>query len=157
MTVPRRILVAVDGSAGADRALGFALELAEAVGASSSPCTPSGCCRTSTAGRSGRPKASANVSSSASKRPGARGLGTSPVVSRCLLVDGSPVPARLSTAAEVDADLIVVGSRGSGSLPGLLLGSTSRQLVEHADRRRGRRPAGDARDGWPLRAWASTD
>ncbi|MGC1420671.1 MAG: universal stress protein [Acidimicrobiales bacterium] len=34
--------------------------------------------------------------------------------------------------APVEADLIVVGSRGQGQHPGLLLGSTSLELVQHS-------------------------
>ncbi|RVH85207.1 universal stress protein, partial [Sinorhizobium medicae] len=39
----------------------------------------------------------------------------------------------LAVADEVDADLIVVGSRGLGGLRGLLVGSVSQKVVQHAD------------------------
>lgn len=51
---------------------------------------------------------------------------------RCELVYGPPVPAILRIAKADRADLIVVGSRGVGGFNGLLLGSTSSQLVQHA-------------------------
>jgi nucleotide-binding universal stress UspA family protein len=51
---------------------------------------------------------------------------------RLLFVDGAPVPVLLSTAESEAIDIIVVGSRGVGGFPELLLGSTSHQLAEHA-------------------------
>lgn len=50
----------------------------------------------------------------------------------CELRDGNPVTVLLATADEVGADLIVVGSRGLGGFPELLLGSTSTQVAQHA-------------------------
>lgn len=51
---------------------------------------------------------------------------------RALLVDGPPADALLATAAEVDAEFIVVGSRGTGKEQ--VLGSTSHHVVHHTDR-----------------------
>jgi nucleotide-binding universal stress UspA family protein len=48
------------------------------------------------------------------------------------LLDGSPVDVVLRAAAEADAGLIVVGRRGIGGRPELLLGSTAHQIVEHS-------------------------
>lgn len=45
---------------------------------------------------------------------------------------GSPARAVVEAAADLDADLVVVGSRGLGGLRGRVLGSVSRQVVEHA-------------------------
>ena len=56
------------------------------------------------------------------------------VRSRTELRDGSPVTVLLAVADEVDADLLVVGRRGAGGFPGLLLGSTSSQLAQHSSR-----------------------
>jgi nucleotide-binding universal stress UspA family protein len=53
---------------------------------------------------------------------------------RTELRDGSPVSVLLAVADDVDADLVVVGSRGVGGFPGLLLGSTSAQLAQHSGR-----------------------
>jgi nucleotide-binding universal stress UspA family protein len=50
------------------------------------------------------------------------------------LRDGNAVTVLLTLADELDADLIVVGSRGVGGFPQLLLGSTSTQLAQHAHR-----------------------
>jgi nucleotide-binding universal stress UspA family protein len=47
-----------------------------------------------------------------------------------VLAMGGPAAAILETAA--DADLVVVGSRGFGGFRGLLLGSVSQQVAQHA-------------------------
>lgn len=49
------------------------------------------------------------------------------------LVDGPPVDVLLRTARRLDAALLVVGRRGAGGRPELLLGSTAHQVVEHSD------------------------
>jgi nucleotide-binding universal stress UspA family protein len=59
-------------------------------------------------------------------------LGEAGVRCRRLLRDGSPMNVLLALAEEEDADLIVVGSRGMGGYPELLLGSTSTQVAQHA-------------------------
>ena len=51
---------------------------------------------------------------------------------QCLLRDGSAVPVLLAVSDEVGADLVVVGSRGLGGYPELLLGSTSTQVAQNA-------------------------
>ena len=51
---------------------------------------------------------------------------------QCLLRDGSAVPVLLAVSDEVGADLIVVGSRGLGGYPELLLGSSSTQVAQNA-------------------------
>jgi nucleotide-binding universal stress UspA family protein len=51
---------------------------------------------------------------------------------RCVLQDGNPVDVVLDVIEEVGADLVVLGSRGIGDDPMLLLGSTSAQVAQHA-------------------------
>jgi nucleotide-binding universal stress UspA family protein len=47
-------------------------------------------------------------------------------------VGGHPAAEILEAAADEEIDLIVIGSRGRGRLPGLLLGSVSQELATHA-------------------------
>ncbi|HET6916331.1 MAG TPA: universal stress protein [Acidimicrobiales bacterium] len=61
-------------------------------------------------------------------------LAESGVPHRMLCLDGPPVRVLLDVAAQEDADVIVVGTRGAGGFAELLLGSTSHQLAEHATR-----------------------
>lgn len=48
------------------------------------------------------------------------------------LIDGPPVDVLLRVAGDVDAGTIVIGRRGIGGRPELLLGSTAHQVIEHA-------------------------
>lgn len=48
------------------------------------------------------------------------------------LIEGSPAEAIISVAQTRKSDVIVMGSRGMGKLGGLLLGSTSQNVVSHA-------------------------
>ena len=67
----------------------------------------------------------------------ARGAWSEPLVEagvthEVVLHDGSPVDVVLDVAEEVGADLVVLGSRGIGGSPALLLGSTSTQVAQRA-------------------------
>ena len=56
------------------------------------------------------------------------------LVSRCntILKNGNPAKMILQHAEESEADLIVIGSRGNGSIVSLVLGSVSLNVVQHA-------------------------
>ena len=48
------------------------------------------------------------------------------------ILEASPAEAIISVATTRKCDVIVMGSRGRGTLAGLLLGSTSQKVVAHA-------------------------
>ncbi len=53
---------------------------------------------------------------------------------RSQVVEGHPAHVIVAVAREEDASMIVAGSRGRGGFSELLLGSVSHQLTHHADR-----------------------
>jgi nucleotide-binding universal stress UspA family protein len=61
-------------------------------------------------------------------------LTSSGVPYRLLCLNGPPVPVLLAVGESEQADVVVVGSRGAGGFAELLLGSTSHQVAEHSAR-----------------------
>lgn len=135
MTAPRTILVGVDGSVDSQRALQWAAELAEALGAEVVAVHALGLLshlgkrqsEKATPAQEDRDEVRALLESDWTAV-----LRSSGVPHRCLVLDGNPVTALMAAAEEQNADLLVVGPRGTGGFPGLQLGSTSHQLLQHS-------------------------
>ena len=128
----RNILVAYDGSEGAEAALGQAAELARGSGAALTLVQSTEHSEDSIVGRArrqheehadGRARQSLDHAI-ASLDPE---LGASPWV-----VGGPPARSIIAVADEIRADLIVTGSRGLGRLARAMLGSTSSELAGNA-------------------------
>lgn len=132
-----RIMVAIDGSPDANRALDAAAELAEATGAELVILNIGGEISSaelrrlaSSDGDLGkRLKAIAgDILKQAGKR--AERLGVDAVSLQCEW--GDPAETIIATAKRDKADVIVVGRRGRGRLSGLLLGSVSQKVASLA-------------------------
>lgn len=150
----RKIVVGVDGSSGAQRALDWALDEARLHGAAldvlhvyeppveNLAIMPGGVAGGSTGylhtlGVSDEERAeyrerakrwAEDVVDKMLERTSAAGV----TVLRKAIADRRP--ARALLAASEDADLLVVGSRGLGGFRGLLMGSVSQQVASHARR-----------------------
>ncbi|MDA8072623.1 MAG: universal stress protein [Actinomycetota bacterium] len=114
----RRVVVGLDGSVDAGRALAWAAALVADAGGELVAVHVTGLL--------------ARAHAEAAMQPWCAPLQDAGVALRCMVVDGNPVLALVQAAAEVGADMVVVGKRGSGGFPGLQLGSTSQELVAHA-------------------------
>ena len=132
----RSILAAVDGSAASADALDMALWLAHETGAAVtaiavSPLLPlplrGGTATAVTRGWDERKPE--DVLEAARQRAAHAGLQIDALVS-----SGEPAAAICAAAEQLDADLVVVGSRGRGSVSAALLGSVSRDIVTRASR-----------------------
>ena len=136
---PRAIVVGVDGSERSGRAVALAAEMAAASGAAltaviawhlevvdgvvvTEPGTP----RWDAVEQRYAARAHQVVDPVAARHPG--------VTMDVRVVHGTAPVALHDVADELDADRVVVGSRGVGGFRGLLLGSVSRRVVEKAGR-----------------------
>ena len=132
MTPIRTIAVGIDGSPDAESALRWAARLAHELGARLAVVHAAGLLEHA-AGRAGPPgpPGLAGLEETAMRLAAAEGLGGDRI--RWYPSDGDPCSVLLRAAEPpVDADMLVVGSRGQGKHAGLLLGSTSLELAEHA-------------------------
>jgi nucleotide-binding universal stress UspA family protein len=136
----KRILVATDGSEGADRAVDYAAHLAKDTGAElmivnviGAYGLPDKVLRAFTQGQHAwldelLESLSAKMLTNARDR--ARGVGAASIQLESR--PGEVAQAIIDIAREKPADVIVVGKRGAGRIAGLLLGSVSQKLVSLA-------------------------
>lgn len=133
----RHIMVATDGSSGADRAVDVAAELVKAVGGNLSILTVGG----NLSGEDMRQLAHAegNIGDALESlstqilweaKERARRLGVSAI--HVQTAWGDAAEAIIEAARREHSDAIVVGRRGRGRLAGLLLGSVSQKIVSLA-------------------------
>jgi nucleotide-binding universal stress UspA family protein len=129
----RRILVGLDGSSHAQRALEWAIDLARAVDATIVAVHALGLLdqlgpdRVPTGTHRGEIVAEFETSWCAALDHA--GLGNERLVR-----DGTPAEVLLAVAADADVDLVVVGTRGAGRSQPQLLGSTSHRVAEGSTR-----------------------
>jgi nucleotide-binding universal stress UspA family protein len=141
MTKPRkaiqRIMVGVDGSDGANRAIDFAAELAKAVGGDLLIATIAAALSGDEARQFARAEGGIGDMMEAmadsvlhSARERARSIGVSKIKTQTGWRDVAE--SLLDIAARNEVDMIVLGRRGRGQMAGLLLGSVSQKLVSLA-------------------------
>lgn len=135
----RRLVVGVDGSDASARAVEVALQTAAACGAKVTclvgwhvevqdgvVVTERGSDRWTAVEERHRARGRAVVDPAAARHP--------EVDVEVVVRQGAPSRVLLDSCAELDADAIVVASRGLGGFRGLLLGSVSRGVIEKAGR-----------------------
>ncbi|MFD0800232.1 universal stress protein, partial [Streptomonospora algeriensis] len=135
---PGRVVVGLDGSAGSDAALRFALDEASRTGAElvavyawTVPPPIDATAFTASSSAADREYAAARADKHVRALvEEARSADAAAVPIRVSVVEDHPAHALLTEGA--GADLIVVGSRGRGGFAGLLLGSVSQAVLHHA-------------------------
>jgi len=133
MTITR-ILVGFDGSENAQRALAWATDLAVAIDAEVIVVHAVGLIARDDHARRVEPtpatsRAERDARFEATWSPSLRAAGAR---FRFEVHDGPPVAVLLGLVETLGADLVVVGRRGAGAVPDLLLGSTSTQVSQRA-------------------------
>ena len=126
-----RLLVAIDGSDNAARALEVAMRLARATKAELVVAHAVGLLEEQTV-HDVDPADRARAIERRVEEEWCAPLRRAGMPHRVLVLSGSPVPALLTATERVQADLIIVGTRGIGALGGRQLGSTSQQLTQEA-------------------------
>ena len=128
------ILVASDGSEGADRALDVAAELAKALGGNLSSVTVGGNLsadeiRHLFLAENDLPDAFDSLSKQILQRSTERAQRLGVSMANTHIAWGDPAAAIIDTVRRESIDTLVVGRRGRGQLAGLLLGSVSQKVV----------------------------
>ncbi|MGO9135910.1 MAG: universal stress protein [Methylovirgula sp.] len=130
----KRILVATDGSNGAERAVAFAAELAKQFGAKLSIITVSG--DFSDHEMTQLARSESDIGAAIDLRSNRILIKARECAQRIGLTDietsaawGDAAETIIDTAARTQADAIVLGRRGRGRLAGLLLGSVSQKVA----------------------------
>jgi nucleotide-binding universal stress UspA family protein len=118
----RKILLGYDGSEGAEKAAALAASLALKYGATMIVCHAYGHMPATA-----KPSEVRRLVNPVVERLTKLGIGT-----QVSIPDEVPAQGILSAADEHGADLIVLGSRGRGTLANLLLGSTSERVLHYA-------------------------
>lgn len=130
----RRILVGVDGSAYAQRALGWSIDLARAVGAEIVAVHALGLLAHPAPGEHIPSAGHRDEIEARFTGDWCAALDTAGVPCKRVLHDGNPVAVLLAVADDEDVDLVVIGTRGVGGFPEQLLGSTAHQVAERSTR-----------------------
>jgi nucleotide-binding universal stress UspA family protein len=125
--VIERLVVGIDGSSNAADALAWSIDLAKTVGAEVVAVHAVGLREAGRARDAGRHPLAERF-----ENEWCAALDGAGVEHRRLLLDGDPVSVLLRAAHDTGADLIVVGSRGVGNRPELLLGSTSSHVTQQS-------------------------
>jgi nucleotide-binding universal stress UspA family protein len=129
-----KILLAVDGSDHALRAAGVAADLARALNAKFLRIVVA---YDGIPAYLGEPNLQSAIESRLKEaqeilQEAVKTLGKVPAEIHTELIEGSPAEAIIEIAKTRGSNVIVMGSRGMGTLTGLVLGSTSQKVVSHA-------------------------
>ncbi len=127
----RKILVGVDGSPASNAALGWVAELARSLSAEVVALHSLGLLSPDYGGQLVPTERHRQAIIDEFEQRWCRPLAEAGVHYKPVVVDGNPVSAILVVAAEEEADLVVLGSRGH-KVTTDVLGSTSHQVAERA-------------------------
>lgn len=134
--MPPKILLPTDGSPHAEKTIHYAVGLAKATGATIVAMyafNPPRSLRSQRGAamveefRTSLEAEARDIIAEVAERLAREGLNVT-----ALAVEGSPAEAILRAAEDEKPDVIVMGSRGSGSLPGLTLGGVAEKVVRYS-------------------------